>query len=223
MLVAVAMAVSAPLGQVSTGPAKPAAAISGTLELPVLLQQKVIAGHTLVGARVKAKLTLATLVRGVVIPENAVISGEVVESSARSVSEPSRLAVRMDTAQWKTTSLTLDPRLYLTAWYYPTAITLNQNSPSGIPDATSDQRIRGAGGLYPGQRAPISPPFSGADKGSEPASEPADNSKHRLLMKNIDSSVNSEGVIVLTSKNATIKLDRSTTYVLAGSDLHGAK
>lgn len=116
--VAVALASAASLSQ-SKGETSHAAA----LEFPVVLQQNVVAGKTAVGAKVQAKLTIATLLHGVVIPQDAVISGEVIESVAKSATEPSRVAVRMDTAQWKNGAapsvLPLETKLYLTAWYYP--------------------------------------------------------------------------------------------------------
>ena len=70
--VAVALASAASLSQ-SKGETSHAAA----LEFPVVLQQNVVAGKTAVGAKVQAKLTIATLLHGVVIPQDAVISGEV--------------------------------------------------------------------------------------------------------------------------------------------------
>src|ERR1700687_5445684 len=63
------------------------------LEFPVVMRQKVEAGKTLVGTKIEAKLTVATLVNGVVIPEDAVLSGEVIESSAKTAADPSRLAI----------------------------------------------------------------------------------------------------------------------------------
>ncbi len=48
------------------------------------MRQNVVAGKTPVGTKVEAKLTIATLVKGTVIPEGAVFSGEVVDSVAKS-------------------------------------------------------------------------------------------------------------------------------------------
>ena len=59
--VAVALASAASLSQ-SKGETSHAAA----LEFPVVLQQNVVAGKTAVGAKVQAKLTIATLLHGVV-------------------------------------------------------------------------------------------------------------------------------------------------------------
>ena len=65
------------------------------------MRQNVAAGTTSVGTKVQAKLAVATLVDGMVVPRDAVLSGEVTESVAKSATDPSRLAVRMDSAQWK--------------------------------------------------------------------------------------------------------------------------
>src|SRR5271169_5869371 len=88
-------------GQPKPGPTKVVAPSSAAgLELPVLMRQNVVAGTTPVGTKVQATLALATMVSGVVVPQDAIFSGEVTESVARSATNPSRLAIRMDSAQW---------------------------------------------------------------------------------------------------------------------------
>jgi hypothetical protein len=211
--------------QTSPSPNKPAVSLSAAaMEFPVILQQKVVAGKTPVGTKVQAKLTLATLLAGVVIPQDTIISGEVIESAAKSSAAPSRLAVRMDSAQFKNgvtpTVIPLDPKLYLTAWYYPVAI--NQNPSDGIPDAAHNPKPW-AGGIYPG-RNPNSPPLSGPDAAPDTFPAPASGAANRRVpMKNIDSSSASDGVVTLTSTHSNIKLDKSTTYVLAPTDLRPVK
>jgi len=193
------------------------------MEFPVILQQKVVAGKTPVGTKVQAKLTVATLLAGVVIPQDAIISGEVIESAAKSGADPSRLALRMDSVQFKSgaapTVIPLELKLYLTAWYYPA---VNQNPSDGIPDAAHNPKPWG-GGIYPG-RNPTSPPLSGPDASPDTFPAPASGAANRRsLMKNIDSSSASDGVITLTSRHSNIKLDKSTTYVLAATDLRPVK
>ena len=61
----------------------PAASPSRVREFPVVMQQSITAGKTAVGTKVQAKLSVATLVEGKVIPRNAVFSGEVIESVAK--------------------------------------------------------------------------------------------------------------------------------------------
>jgi hypothetical protein len=206
-------------------PAPPSSAAG--LEFPVIMRQNVAAGTTPVGTRVEAKLAVATLVNGVVVPQDAILSGEVTESMAKSASGPSRLAICMDSAQWKSGSapkvLQLTKKVYLTAWYYPAATLTNQDLSSGLPEAGSHSKVWNGAGVYPGQRNPASPPLPGSDTGTDtlPAPPPSasDTSKHRVLMKNVESTRNGDGVVTLTSKRSNIKLDKTTTYVVAASDV----
>jgi hypothetical protein len=200
------------LSQVLLSQATPAArSLPAGLEYPVNMRQTVAAGKTPVGTKVQAKLAVATLVGGVVVPQDAIFSGEVTESVAKSATDPSRLAIRMDSAQWAKGTAPI--KVYLTAWYYPVATPADQAS--GLPDAGNSPKLR-TGGAYPGMRNPTSPPFSGSDPGPAPAS---DISKHRVLMKNVESMRNPDGAVTLTSKRFNIKLDKHTTYVLAAGDL----
>ena len=211
------------LGQPAPGQPAPAAPSSQpALELPVIMRQKVAAGTTPTGTKVQAKLTIATLVNGVVVPRDALFSGEVTESVAKSATNPSRLAIRMDSAQWKSgaapISLSLAPKVYLTAWYYPAVMPTNQDYSSGLPDAANHPKPLDATGAYPGPRNPTAPPFPSPDK--DTGLGPASNiSQHRVLMKNVESTRNSDGAVTLTSKRFNIKLDKATTYVLAAGDL----
>jgi hypothetical protein len=85
----------------SSQPAPAAAGSQAALELPATMRQNVAAGKTEVGTKVQAKLAVATLINGVVVPRDALLFGEVTESVAKSATDPSRLALRMDSAQWK--------------------------------------------------------------------------------------------------------------------------
>jgi hypothetical protein len=214
-----ALALSQPGPAVSSPPAG--------LDLPVIMRQNVVAGATPVGTKVEAKLAVATLIDGVVVPQDAILSGEVTESVAKSADGPSRLAIRMDSAQWKNGSapkeLQLAKKVYLTPWYYPAAPPSDRDFSSGLPDASHNPRNgSGNAGVYPGQRNPTSPPFPGTDTGEDtrPAPPPraSDTSKHRVLMKNVESTRNGDGAVTLTSKRSNIKLDKTTTYVLAAGD-----
>src|SRR6202162_3686572 len=125
-------------GQTPSQPAPIAHSSAGAREFPVIMRQNVTAGVTPVGAKVQAKLAVATLVDGVVVPRDAILSGEVTESVAKSATDPSRLAIRMDSAQWKKGSapivLSLASKVYLTAWYYPVAETRTQDLSDESPD-----------------------------------------------------------------------------------------
>jgi hypothetical protein len=90
-------------GQQQPAPSGP----SGVREFPVILEQSVVAGKTPVGSKIQAKLEVATSVDGTVIPRNAIFSGEVLESVAKTRTDPSCLAIRMDSVQWKNGSASL--------------------------------------------------------------------------------------------------------------------
>lgn len=228
-VLAVVLGCAAALGQQTPSQPTPAASSSsGALEFPVIMRQNVAAGTTPVGTKVQAKLAVATLVDGVVVPRDAVFSGEVTESVAKSATDPSRLAIRMDSAQWKKgtapTVLSLASKLYLTAWYYPVAETrardLSDESPDDGPESW---KHRNRPPTFPDPNAPASQPFpgrgTGTDQGSMPPSPSSNISKHRASMKNVESTSNSDGAVTLTSKSFNIKIDKTTTYVLATADL----
>jgi hypothetical protein len=187
-------------------------------EFPVTMQQNLTAGASIVGTRVQAKLVIATLVNGTVVPRDAVLSGEVTESVAKSKTDPSRLAIRMDSVQWKNESLPL--KVYLTAWYYPIESMATPDPWNQPADARSPRNWNGAG-TYPDPNSPASQPFPGrhTDRDSVPPWAPPASSMpistHRVLMKNVESLRNSDGTVILISKRSNIKIDKRTTYVLA--------
>jgi hypothetical protein len=195
---------------------------SDTLEFPVVMQQKIAAGITPVGTKVQAKLTIATLVHGTVIPRDAVFSGEVTESTAKSSSAPSRLGVRMDSAQWRNGSAPV--KVYLTAWYYPTRAAFTEDGSSGPSDIHGEVAIT-FGGAIPSPSTPNGGHGASSDDGSlippnigtEPPSSMI--SDHRVLMKDVESTRGNDGVIALSCKRSSLKLDKVTTYVLASGDL----
>lgn len=184
----------------------------------MILQQNVIAGKTAVGTKIQAKLVVATLVAGAVIPRNAVFSGEVIESVAKTSTQPSRLGIRMDSEQWKNGSASI--KVYLTVWYYPSMAESGQNLQYG-PDRPANRTWNGQG-QYPDPHSPAYAPFpgGGSDKGTAPPNTPASvTSNHRVLMKNAESGHNNDGSITIVSRHSNLKLDKVTTYVLATGDL----
>jgi hypothetical protein len=194
------------------------ASSSPGLELPVVMRQKVIAGKTAVGTTIQAKLTVATLINGLVIPQDAILSGEVIESIAKSGSEPSRLSIRIESAQWKNGSLSLPADVYLTAWYYPIV------SPTArdLSDQQSDAgRGWGGTGPYPNSNGRGAPTFPGTGNngGIAPPAPESTIAKHRVLMKDVESSSNKDGAVILSATRFNIKLDKQTTYVLATNQL----
>ena len=202
-VMALVLACAALLGQQKLAPATPAAGI----EFPVIMQQNVVAGKTLVGTKVQAKLAVATLVNGVVVPAGAIFSGQVTESMAKSANTTSRLSIFMDSAQWENGSTPI--KAYLTAWYYPLVVPRPDLS-SGQPDAGDRSTIR-MGGAFPGNRTPTPLTFPQSPNDVPPSSI----AQHRVLMKNVASTCNSDGAVTLTSKRSHLKLDNQTTYVFA--------
>jgi hypothetical protein len=177
------------------------------IEFPVIMQQKVAAGKTPVGTEVHAKLVIATLVKGTVIPEGALFSGEVTESVAKSGTMPSRLGVRMDSARWKSGSVPM--RVYLSAWYYPVAMS-NEDAMSAAADGPILRNSRsvprpGNPTALPQENASSLPGFT--------------ISQRRVLMKDVEPIRESEGAVSLTSNRTNLKLDKATTYVLAADGL----
>jgi hypothetical protein len=194
---------------------------SGIHEFPVAMEQSVTAGKTPVGTKIQAKLGVATLVDGTVIPKNAVFSGEVTESVAKTATDPSRLAVRMDSVQWKAGSAVV--KVYVTAWYYPTRYETGQEVQYG-PQKPATKTWNGAG-AYPDPNSDSYQPFPKADSNSGAAVPDTPNSitsSHRVRMKDVESA-GTNGTLTLVSKRNNIKLDKLTTYVLASSDLLPAK
>ena len=208
--------------QTSPSTASPSPAPPGAQEFPVVMQQSVAAGKTPVGTKIQAKLGLATLSQGTVIPRNAVFSGEVTESVAKSKADPSRLAIRMDSVQWKDGTATI--KLFLTAWYYPPKDMSGQDLQYG-PQEPANRTWNGQG-QYPDPNSKVYKPFPGSesDKGSSVPDTPSSaTSNHRILMKDVESIRTDSGDLELVSKHSNIKLDKLTTYVLAAGDLIPAK
>jgi len=173
--------------------------VIGVQEFPVVFQQSVTAGRTPVGTKIQAKLTMATLLNGVVVPENAEFSGEIVISQARTENQPSRLSVRMDSLSWKDGSASV--KAYVTNWFYPRIAESGQSSQSGPAP-------------YPAVPVPI-PAYSP----SAPDAPDSTTSQHREKMKDVDSERMSDGTVTLVSKQHNLKLDHSTVYVLTPGDL----
>jgi hypothetical protein len=190
-------------------------------ELPVVLRENVVAGKTPVGTKVEARLVMATMTRGGVIPRDTLISGEVVESVAKSGNSPSRLAIRMDSAEWKNGSMSF--RFFLTAWFYPPVLMPPQNLSYGPPSPSKNP----GGTDYTEPANPMSgqkwPPQHDDDNGMNAAAPASMISKERVLMKNVESTRGPDGSVVLVSSHSNIKLNKSTTYVLGVNNLFAGK
>lgn len=193
-------------------------------ELPVVLRENIVAGKTAVGTKVQGKLVLATMLKGGVIPRDALISGEVIESVAKKNGQPSRLAIRMDSAQWKNGSAKF--RVYVTAWYYPAAAMAPQDLSYRPMDAQNGNKNPG-GTDYTEPKNPMSqqkwPPQHDADNGMDAAAPASSVSHDRVVMKNVESARDKDGSVELVSDKSNIKLDKLTTYVLATDELMPGK
>ena len=184
-----------------------------TPDFPVVLQQNVVAGKTPVGTKVQAKLTIATLLNGTVIPRNATLAGEVTESVPKTATDPSRLVIRLDSVRWKDGSSAV--KLYFTGSYYPTLDEPGQDLQYGPPQPAS--RTWNGQGEYPAANSKVYRPFPSGDSDKDsaapdtPSSVPAKNS---LVIKDIEVERRADGTIALTSKRSNIKLDHYTIYVV---------
>ena len=197
----------------------PGGSIPTLHEFPVVMQQTVTAGKTAVGTKLTAKLLVATLVNGTVIPRNAVFSGEVVESAAKTATDPSRLSIRMNSIEWKNGSATV--QVYLTHWYFPSVAESGPNVQYG----PSQNRPWDGRGEYPDPNAPGYKPFpsAGSDKDQGPDTSRMTTSGRRTPMKDVESTTTNEGVTTLFCKRSNIKLDKFTTYVFASGERIPAK
>lgn len=207
---------SATLGFSQQQPHTPSASAVAQ-EFPVTFQESVVAGKTPAGTKVQAKLRMATLVNGTVIPEGAVFSGEVVESVAKTKSDPSKLGIRIDAAQWKNGSAPL--KLYLVGWFYPFAFQSGQDLQYG-PQQPANRTWNGMG-EYPSDNTRAYHPFPGgeSDSNASPDTSSSAATQHRVQMKNVQTDRSADGTITLVSSHSNIKLDKGTTYVAANAEL----
>jgi hypothetical protein len=187
--------------QGGTASATETRSVIGVQEFPVIFQNSVSAGRTPVGTKIQARLTMATLLNGTVVPQNAEFFGEVVLSEPRTKDQPARLSVRMDSVRWKDGSASV--KAYVTNWFYPSAIESGQNSQSGTV-------------LWHDPATPVPGP---SYEPSTPDAPDSAISRHREKLKDVDSERTSDGTITLVSKQHNLSLDHSTIYVLTPGDL----
>jgi hypothetical protein len=217
------------LAPTTLGQAKPTVpSAAALLDLPIIMRQKIAAGKTPVGTKVQAKLAVATLLNGVVLPEDAILTGEVVESVAKSATNASSLSIRMDSAQW--TNGVAHIKAYLTAWYYPMVTVADKDlSPDSTYAATNLKHWNGPGYVPDSSiRLPGRVPNRNSEEDKGPVSPTAASpvssiSKRRSLMKDIQTTSHSDGALALTSRQFTIKLDKTTIYMLVAGVLQSAK
>lgn len=195
--------------------------LAAAQEYPIILEKGLSAGKTPVGTKIQGKLLMATLVNGKVLPRNAVFSGEVIESKAKTKTDPSRLSILMDLVTWKEGSAAV--KVYLTSWYYPTVADPGQSLQYG-PEQPPSRTWNGQG-QYPDANNRVYHPFPGSEPKDQTLPSTANPvvSSHRVVMENIQSEHGDNGAIVLVSKHSNIKLDHVTAYVFASQDLTASK
>lgn len=200
--------------------ALPTPAPPSAQEFPVMMRQSVVAGKTPVGRKVQAILTIATLVSGKVIPEGAILSGVVVESSAKSVGAPSRLSIRMESVEWKTGSVALTT--YLTPWYHPMQLTLGEDRFGDGPNANGEHSKRTWAAYNPNASDALLFP-SDSNQAQVKTAPPAamSVSERRVVMKDVYLEKSHNGGQTLVSNRSNIKLDKSTMYVLTTGEPPG--
>lgn len=199
---------------------KPVPATPAMLEFPVILQQNVEAGKMPVGTKVQARLTVATLVKGAVIPQDAIFSGALTESTAKAGKQPSRLAICFDLVQWKDGSAPI--KACLAPWYYPKEVAGGPNLQYRPPEPPN--KTWNGAGQYPSTDSRVYQPFPGggdSDKnaGAVPDTTSTTTSNRHVWMKDVAAAPAGDGGIALVSQRANLKLEKTTTYVLvAGAD-----
>ena len=196
------------------------------VELPVTLQQKVIAGVTPVGTAIKAKLAIATLVNGIVIPQGATLFGKIEESVKKTEDAVSRLRIKIESASWKKGSAPVN--LYFTGCYYPLEAAMPGHDSAGRStyEASIGTTMGRTGPEDPMRPGP--PPGMGGGLGREmggpgfPPDFPSRTSEsplghvssHWVRLEGVNLVKEDDGSVTVTSIKNDIKLDKSTTYLL---------
>jgi hypothetical protein len=174
------------------------------LEFPLELRQKIVAGQTPAGSAVEAKLVIATLVRGVVIPEGAMFSGTVEESVARAGNTPSRLRIHITAAKWNAGSMTVN--LYITNTCYP-----HRRSALEKEDSLSGLQKRQDEILQAQQHGGVIPMLDTEKPGASSRYE------HRTVLEDTKGERDEDGRIAILSEKSNLKLDAGRVYGFEGS------
>lgn len=198
----------------SMGQQKPPTSPAGGLhEFPLVLQQSIESGKANIGTKVQAKLAVATIFQGTVIPRNAVFSGVVIESTPKSAKEPAKLAIRMETAEWKhgSTSITA----YLLPLYYPAP---TESLPNFGDLAQQSGPNTNGTGQPSSPESPSRQPSFPTDGSQSAIPEVSTSSNRPVQIKNVTVALADEGGAALVSEHGNIKLFKLTTYVFAARE-----
>jgi hypothetical protein len=165
------------------------------IEFPLRLKSKIIAGKTPVGSAVEGTLVMATLVNGVVIPENAVFTGVIQESVKHEGNAPSRIRVHVTAAKWSGKSMAVE--LYATGHIYPP-----------FSDKLDPEEIERMRDLFRRGVMAASDPTAP----SAPRYDP-----RRLINKNIRNERSPTGEVVVVSEKSNIEMSGGAVYCFEGS------
>lgn len=192
---------------------KPPTSSSGALrEFPLVLQQSIESGKAKIGTKVQAKLAVATMFEGTIIPRNAVFSGVVIESTPKSPKEPAKIAIRMETAEWKHGSSSM--MAYLLPLYYPTTTQAMQN----FGDASQESGPTSNGAQGSSSESPMSHQSFPSNESAAAIPEISTTSNRPVQIKNVTVALADEGGAALVSEHSNIKLFKLTTYVFAARE-----
>ena len=191
--------------------APPSAPHPALHEFPLTLQQSIESGKAKIGTKVQARLAIATLFRGTVIPRNALFTGVVIESDAKSAKDPAKIAIRMETAEWKGGSTSL------TAYLLPLSYATTVQAAQGPRGESQDPSSRSTNDAGQDANSPMRQQFPTNDSqaAQEAIPEAPTISSRPAQLKNVTLAPSDEGGAALVSERANIKLNKQTTYVFA--------
>jgi len=181
-------------------------------EFPLVLQQSIESGKAKIGTKVQAKLAVATMFAGTVIPRNAVFFGVVIESTPKSAKEPAKIAIRMETAEWKDGSSSM--MAYLLPLYYPATTQAMQN----FGDASQESGPTSNGAQGSSSEPPMSHQSFPSNESRAAIPEISTTSNRPVQIKNVTVALADEGGAALVSEHSNIKLFKLTTYVFAARE-----
>lgn len=197
---------------VSVGQQKPPTSSSDALhEFPLVLQQSIESGKAKIGTKVQAKLAVATMFDGTVIPRNAVFSGVVIESIPKSAKEPAKIAIRMETAEWKHGSSSM--MAYLLPLYYPATTQAMQNFEASQESGPTSNGAQGSS-----SESPTSHQSFPSNESQAAIPEISTTSNRPVQIKNVTVALADDGGAALVSQHSNIKLFKLTTYVFAARE-----
>jgi hypothetical protein len=193
---------------------QPASPVPKLREFPLVLQQNIESGKAKIGTKVQAKLAAATMFDGTAIPRNAVFSGVVIESTPKNANGPAKLAIRMETAEWKHGSSSITA--YLLPLYYPAT---NQAVPNfGDAAQGSGPNTPDGADQHSNSESPMHHQSFPADESQLAVPEISITSNRPVQIKNVTVTLADEGGAALVSDSSNIKLFKLTTYVFAARE-----